>query len=114
QEDHEVKSKSPLKLALRRFMQNKLAVASVVVLIIIIILCVLAPVFTDHDPEKTDLLKIEEGPTDENILGTNGQGQDNFSRLLYGGRISLIVGFSAMFFTLVIGIILGSIAGYYR
>src|SRR5699024_2365455 len=113
-EDPEIESKSPFKLALGRFMQNKLAVASVVVLFIIIILCVLAPLFTDLDPEKTDLMKIEQGPTDENILGTNGQGQDNFARLLYGGRISLIVGFSAMFFTLVIGVILGSAAGYYR
>lgn len=113
-EDTEMESMSPFQLALRRFMQNKLAVVSVVVLIVIIILCVLAPLFTDHDPEKTDLMKIEQGPTDENILGTNGQGQDNFSRLLYGGRISLIVGFSAMFFTLVIGVILGSTAGYYR
>lgn len=105
--------KSPFQLALSRFMQNKLAVISVVVLIIIVLLCVLAPLFTDQDPEKTDLLKIEEGPTDENILGTNGQGQDNFARLLYGGRVSLIVGFSAMFFTLVIGVILGSLSGYY-
>lgn len=107
------KSKSPFQLAFRRFMKNKMAVISSFVLLAIIIVCVLAPVFTDLDPEKTDLLLIEKGPSDEHILGTNGQGQDNFSRLLYGGRISLIVGFSAMFFTLAIGVVLGSIAGYY-
>ncbi|MBY7142510.1 ABC transporter permease [Virgibacillus sp. NKC19-3] len=107
------KSKSPFQLAFRRFMKNKMAVISSFLLVIIIAVCVLAPVFTDLDPEKTDLLLVEKGPSDEHILGTNGQGQDNFSRLLYGGRISLIVGFSAMFFTLTIGVVLGSIAGYY-
>ncbi|WP_164670195.1 oligopeptide ABC transporter permease [Virgibacillus doumboii] len=112
-DESQVKSKSPFQLALRRFMRNKLAVISVFVLIMITIVCVMAPVFTDQDPEKTNLLLIEKGPSEEHILGTNGQGQDNFARLLYGGRISLIVGFSAMFFTLVIGVILGSVAGYY-
>ncbi|WP_373895260.1 oligopeptide ABC transporter permease [Virgibacillus sp. CBA3643] len=109
----ERKSKSPFQLAFRRFMKNKMAVVSTFILLAIIIVCVLAPVFTDLDPEKADLLLIEKEPSDEHILGTNGQGQDNFSRLLYGGRISLIVGFSAMFFTLAIGVVLGSIAGYY-
>ena len=109
----ENKSKSPLQLALRRFAKNRMAVISVFVLLAIIVLCVLAPVFTDLDPEKTNLLLIEKSPSEEHILGTNGMGQDNFSRLLYGGRISLIVGFSAMFFTLAIGVLLGSAAGYY-
>lgn len=111
--DKTKKGESPFQLALRRFVKNKMALISVFVLMAIIILCVLAPVFTDIDPEKTNLLLIEKSPSVEHILGTNGMGQDNFSRLLYGGRISLIVGFSAMFFTLVIGVLLGSAAGYY-
>ncbi|WP_163970925.1 oligopeptide ABC transporter permease [Oceanobacillus halotolerans] len=111
--EEQKKSKSPFQLALRRFMKNKLAVISVFVLLTITTTCALAPLFTDLDPERTNLLLIEQGPSDEHILGTNGQGQDNFARLLYGGRISLIVGFSAMFFTLAIGVILGSISGYY-
>ncbi|MDY0407884.1 oligopeptide ABC transporter permease [Virgibacillus soli] len=111
--EEENKSQSPFQLALRRFLKNKMAVISLVALLIIVIICILAPVFTDLDPEKTDLFLIEEGPSSEHILGTNGTGQDNFARLLHGGRISLIVGFSAMFFTLTIGVLLGSIAGYY-
>lgn len=107
------KSKSPFQLALGRFFRNKMAVISVIVLIFIIIICLLAPVFTDQDPEATNLFQIEQGPSDEHVLGTNGTGQDNFARLLYGGRMSLLVGFSAMFFTLTIGILLGSLAGYY-
>ncbi len=107
------KNKSPFQIAMHRFTRNKMAVISVFVLLAIIIICILAPVFTDLNPEETNLLLIEKGPSEEHILGTNGLGQDNFSRLLYGGRISLIVGFSAMFFTLVIGVLLGSLAGYY-
>lgn len=107
------KSKSPFQIGVSRFLKNKLAVVSLIILVLIILICIFAPLFTDLDPEKTDLLKIEKGPSEEHILGTNGVGQDNFSRLLYGGRISLIVGFSAMFFTLAIGVVLGSLAGYY-
>ncbi|MFC4022449.1 oligopeptide ABC transporter permease [Oceanobacillus longus] len=101
------------KLGLHRFIRNKMAVVSLFILLIIIMICVMAPVFTTIDPEETNLLLIEKGPSNEHILGTNGTGQDNFARLLYGGRVSLIVGFSAMFFTLIIGVILGSLAGYY-
>ncbi|MFD2046681.1 oligopeptide ABC transporter permease [Ornithinibacillus salinisoli] len=111
--NNQSKSKSPFKLAMGRFIKNKMAVISVFLLLIIILICILAPVFTDQDPIVTDLFQIEKGPSDEHVLGTNGTGQDNFARLLYGGRISLLVGFSAMFFTLTIGILLGSLAGYY-
>lgn len=107
------KGVSPFKLALRRFMKNKAAVVSVFILAIIILAVALAPLLTDHDPEQYDLLKIEQGPSSEHLLGTDSSGRDNFARLLYGGRISLIVGFSAMFFTLVIGVTVGAIAGYY-
>jgi peptide/nickel transport system permease protein len=56
---------------------------------------------------------IERPPSEEHPLGNDSSGRDNLSRLLYGGRISLIVGFSSMIFTLLIGVTLGSIAGYY-
>ncbi|GEL78789.1 oligopeptide ABC transporter permease [Tenuibacillus multivorans] len=105
--------KSPYQLALRRFMKNKLAVIGVVTLVIIILASLAAPLLTDHDPTDSEMLMIERPPSSEHILGTDGSGRDNWARLLYGSRISLIVGFSAMFFTLIIGVILGSISGYY-
>lgn len=104
---------SPFRLAFRRFLKNKAAVVSVFVLFLIILSCILAPLLTDHDPIQYDLTKIEQGPSSEHPLGTDSSGRDNFSRLLYGGRISIIIGFSAMLFTLVIGVTLGAIAGYY-
>ena len=94
-------------------MKNKLAIAGLVVLVLIILMAIFAPFLTNHDPVQHDLLKVEQSPTSEHILGTDSSGRDNFSRLLHGSRISLIVGFSAMIFTLVIGLVTGAVAGYY-
>ncbi|TQS75292.1 ABC transporter permease [Ornithinibacillus gellani] len=105
--------KSPFQLAKERFLKNKLAIASIFFLLFIIGAAIFAPFLTDHDPKKGDLLLIEHAPSEEHILGTDGSGRDNFSRLLYGARISLTVGFSAMIFTLIIGVVTGAIAGYY-
>ena len=105
--------KSPLQLSVRRFMKNKLAIVGLVVLVLIILMAIFAPFLTVHDPVQHDLLKVEQSPTSEHILGTDSSGRDNFSRLLHGSRISLIVGFSAMIFTLVIGLVTGAVAGYY-
>ncbi|HWO76775.1 MAG TPA: oligopeptide ABC transporter permease [Bacillus sp. (in: firmicutes)] len=107
------KGTSPTRLAIKRFMKNKLAVAGVIVLFLIILAVVFAPLFTDQDPTKSNLTLIERPPSEEHPLGNDSSGRDNLARLLYGGRISLIVGFTAMIFTLVIGVTLGSIAGYY-
>ncbi|MGP7819206.1 oligopeptide ABC transporter permease [Niallia sp. 01092] len=107
------KSKSPTQIAFERFMKNKLAVASVVILFLIVMAVIFAPLLTDQSPTKSDLLRVEHPPSEGHPLGNDGSGRDNLSRLLYGGRISLIVGFSAMVCTLVIGVVLGSIAGYY-
>ncbi|QUW24094.1 ABC transporter permease [Sporosarcina sp. Marseille-Q4063] len=107
------KHRSPLQLAMRRFLKNKLAIVGLVVFFLIICMAVFAPFLTDHDPTEPNLLLVEQSPSSEHILGTNSVGHDNFSRLLYGSRVSLIVGFSAMSFTLIIGLITGAVAGYY-
>lgn len=105
--------KSPGQLAFQRYMQNKLAVAGTVMLLLIILSAIFAPLLTNIDPTKADLTRIEQPPSSEHILGTDSSGRDNFARLLYGGRISLVVGFSAMMFSLIIGVVTGTIAGYY-
>ncbi|MDQ0155397.1 oligopeptide ABC transporter permease [Robertmurraya andreesenii] len=111
--DKAEKGTSPTRIAINRFMKNKLAVISVIMLIVIILLVVFAPLITDQNPTKSNLSLVERPPSADHPLGNDGSGRDNLARLLYGGRISLIVGFSAMIFTLVIGVLLGSIAGYY-
>ncbi|MEC5425662.1 ABC transporter permease [Virgibacillus sp. C22-A2] len=107
------KHKSPFQLARGRFLKNKLAIAGIIVLTFVVLAAVFAPLLTEHDPRRGDLLLIEKAPSSEHILGTDSSGRDNFSRLLYGARISLTVGFSAMLFTLIIGIVTGAVAGYY-
>jgi peptide/nickel transport system permease protein len=107
------KGTSPFQLAFKRFMKNKLAVAGVIILSIIVLAVLFAPLITAHEPTKSNLTMIERPPSAEHPLGNDSSGRDNLSRLLYGGRVSLIVGFSSMIFTLLIGVTLGSIAGYY-
>ena len=109
----ERKHKSPLQLSLQRFMKNKLAVLGIVFLLLVILSTVFAPFLTSHDPAKGNLMLIEHPPSAEHILGTDSSGRDNFARLLYGGRVSLTVGFSAMLFTLIIGVVTGALSGYY-
>jgi len=108
-----VKSASPFKLAMRRFLRNKLAVAGIFILVFFVIIALLAPILATHDPTKSNLMNVMGKPSAENYLGTDSSGRDNFSRLVYGSRVSLTVGFAAMFFTLTIGVILGSLSGYY-
>ncbi|AVQ98082.1 peptide ABC transporter permease [Oceanobacillus iheyensis] len=106
-------NQSPFTLARKRFFKNKLALAGIVVLVIFILAALFAPLLTEHDPTKGDLMLIEKPPSADHILGTDGSGRDNFARLIYGSRISLTVGFSAMLFTLIIGVVTGAVAGYY-
>ncbi|MGM8212167.1 oligopeptide ABC transporter permease [Virgibacillus sp. W0430] len=105
--------KSPFQLAVKRFLKNKLAIMGVIILIIISLTAIFAPLITNHDPTKGDLLFVEQSPTSEHLLGTDASGRDNFARLLYGGRVSLTIGVSAMLFTVAIGVVLGSLSGYY-
>lgn len=109
----EEKSVSPTRLAFRRFRKNKLALVGIVFLAIMVLVAIFADVIATHDPKISQLAKIEAKADSENWLGTDGSGRDNFSRLVYGTRISLTVGFFAMLFTVIIGGTLGSIAGYY-
>jgi peptide/nickel transport system permease protein len=107
------KSKGPWRLAFERFLQNKMAIFGVVFLIVVTIMCVGAPLFTHLDPKAFDLMSIESPPGGAHFLGTDESGRDVWARLLYGGRVSLLVGFTAMIITIGIGVTVGAIAGYY-
>lgn len=111
--DEDERHRTPFQLSMQRFLKNKLAVAGVFILLFVILVAIFAPFFAQHDPTKSDLLKVEQPPSKEHILGTDSSGRDNFSRLVYGARVSLTIGLAAMLFTVVIGVFLGSISGYY-
>jgi peptide/nickel transport system permease protein len=99
----------------RRFLQHRLAVAGGCVVILLLVMAVLANVISPHDPLALDTQRRFIPPlTDSSfVLGTDEMGRDLLSRLFYGGRISLVVGVAAMFATIVTGLIIGLISGFY-
>ncbi|HEY4551659.1 MAG TPA: oligopeptide ABC transporter permease [Bacillaceae bacterium] len=101
------------KIFVRKFMKNKLAVIGAIVLLVIIMLALLAPWIAPYDPGKTSMADKLTAPGKEYWLGTDRFGRDILSRLLYGGRISLMVGFASVAGALVIGTTIGALAGYY-
>lgn len=106
------KASSPRRRALRRFRQNKLAMAGVVLLVSVVIASAAATLIAGSDPTSIDLANIFSAPSSEHWLGTDQAGRDILSRLLHGGRVSLTIGFAAAISTVVIGLTLGLIAGY--
>lgn len=107
------KSLSPWAMARKKFLKNKLAMTSLFFLLIVAILSILAPYITTADVTRINIGEMGLKPSGEHWLGTDKSGRDVFTRLLYGGRISLLVGISCTFFVILLGTIVGSIAGYF-
>ncbi|KGR86357.1 MULTISPECIES: oligopeptide ABC transporter permease [Lysinibacillus] len=107
------KSPSPWVIARRKFFKNKLALISLIFLLFVIILSFLAPYITTKDIVRVDFTQISKPPSSENWLGTDTNGRDVFTRMLYAGRSSLTVGLSCMFFIVLIGTTVGAISGYF-
>jgi len=100
------------RLVWRRFRRHPGALVGSVVLLIIIVSCLLA-FLSPYDPLKSDITNRLQPPSLEHPFGTDALGRDLLTRVLYGGRISLLVGFMVVVITLLIGVPVGAIAGYY-
>lgn len=100
--------------ALKRFSRHKLAMFGTVALILIVLLTLFAPFITQHSPSNIDLLNRSQGPSLEHPLGTDATGRDVLARTLYGGRVSLAVGLVAVTLSTLIGVLIGSLSGYFR
>ena len=96
-----------------RFRTNKLGVAAAIFLLVLFLLSFLAPWIAPYDPVAIDVKAVLMPPSLEHPLGTDMLGRDVLSRLIYGSRISLKVGFVAVGIATVIGTFLGALAGYY-
>jgi peptide/nickel transport system permease protein len=107
------KRRSHWSIAWRRFRRHKLAMIGLAMLTVFTLLAVFAPVVAPYGMDEQDLFKIAEGPSSENWLGTDELGRDVLSRLIYGGRVSLLVGLGAAMITTVIGVIVGTTAGFF-
>ena len=101
--------------AMKKFIHNKKAMLGLAIVTILVLAVVFIPLFTDLDAYTTDRAAgFNKPPSDAHILGTDDVGRDLFARLLYGGRISLFVGITSTIISVLIGIPLGLIAGYFR
>ncbi|MGQ0441985.1 MAG: ABC transporter permease [Methylophilaceae bacterium] len=95
-------------------LSNSLALAGFFIIVFVFLLSMLAPVISPYDPNAIDVKAILLAPSTMHWMGTDGLGRDVLSRMLHGGRISLLVGLVAVGISTAIGILLGAIAGYYR
>ena len=99
---------------LKKFSQHKLAMLGLAIILLEVILVVILPVIMKLDPYTSDVLNFSAAPGPGHILGTDDTGRDVFARLVYGGRVSLEVGLLSAIISLMIGVPLGLLAGYYK
>jgi len=97
----------------RRLLENKLTVAGGVIVSVLLAASLLAPFIAPYDPAPIHVDRVLVPPCKEHPLGTDQLGRDVLSRIIWGGRISLLVGFVAVGIATAIGVVLGAVAGYY-
>jgi len=97
----------------KRFSRNKLSVTGAIIVLALITISLLAPVIAPYDPTTIDVYNVLSPPSRAHMLGTDELGRDLLSRIIWGSRVSLKVGFVAVGIAIFIGIFIGSIAGFY-
>ncbi|MEF2782666.1 oligopeptide ABC transporter permease [Erysipelotrichaceae bacterium HCN-30851] len=108
-----IESIGPWRIALRKFMANKVAVAGLIIFVLIVLSVIFVPMIMGIDVYDLDLTQSNQAPSAAHWLGTDDQGRDCLYRLFLGGRISILVGVIAALITVILGCIVGGIAGYY-
>lgn len=103
---------------MRSFVQalirRKIALAGALVLLLILGLAVLAPVVSPHDPMDLDPSVRLQGPSGTHWFGTDHFGRDIFSRVVYGARLTMVSGIGVVLFSVVLGVLVGILSGYFR
>lgn len=107
-------SASPSRQLFRRLRRSRSTQIGLILTLIVAVLSLGAPLITNVDPNAMTPSAILEGPSRAHPFGTDDFGRDVFSRVLHGGRISLLVGFVVSAVTAVLGFLVGTLAGYYR
>jgi oligopeptide transport system permease protein len=98
--------------AWRRYLRNHGAVAAGAIFGLIVLYCLLAPVFSPHDPNRVDFTQAYEGPSWSHPLGTDNFGRDLLTRTALGGRVSIGIGIGATLAILLIGVTYGALSGF--
>ena len=103
-----------MKQTFGKALSNPLALIGFFIIATVMLLALFAPLIAPYDPDAIDVRAILLPPSEAHYMGTDGLGRDVFSRMLFGARISLLVGIVAVGIATAIGVVLGAIAGYYR
>jgi peptide/nickel transport system permease protein len=105
---------TPWRISMRRLKKNKLAMVGLIFLVLMILFCVLGPLFSSYnDITEVDVLNAKQAPSAAHLLGTDTSGRDILTRLMLGGRVSLMIGLIATAVEIFIGAFLGCVSGYY-
>lgn len=104
--------KKNVNRTLRKLLNNKLAIAGIVIFLIILLSSIFAPLLTKYNPLDVDMNNVLKSPSSQHLFGTDKVGRDVFARVLYGGRISILVGLGSALGCAAIGVLLGCYAGY--
>jgi peptide/nickel transport system permease protein len=118
-----VAARSPLQLFWRRFRKDKVALAALAFIVLLILIAIFGPLIRkvldvpppdQGSPEALDAFGLPSGPSSEHLMGVDDVGRDIFSRVLEGARVSLLVAFIGTGLSVLIGVTMGMIAGFFR
>lgn len=112
-QDEAYTTSTPLRDMWSRLKKNKLALVGLFLVVLLILLAIFAGVIAPYDPTQNYLKESLKAPSLKHLMGTDVLGRDIFSRVIYGSRASLIIGVVATSISLVIGVFLGAISGFY-
>ncbi|MGL1890037.1 MAG: ABC transporter permease [Spirochaetaceae bacterium] len=112
QEEAGLLKKSSMNRQLRKMLNNKLAVSGIIIFLIIMLCTIFAPLISTHDPLAINLKSALRPPSADHFLGTDRVGRDIYSRIIYGGRVSILVGLGSALGAALIGVTIGCYAGY--
>ena len=102
-----------MRTVLIKLLKNKFALIGLIVITLLIIVALFAPVISSYTPSQQNVFERLQPPSMSHLFGTDDLGRDVFTRMVFGARVSLAVGFISVFIILVIGTFLGIISGYY-
>ncbi|MED4753428.1 nickel transporter permease [Brevibacillus choshinensis] len=106
-------ARSPWRMIVNRFKKNKRAMAGLWMVLVFLVVAIFAPWIAPHDPFEQNMQVMLESPSIHYFFGTDEFGRDIFSRVIYGAQISLMIGIVGVLISIVFGVALGTISGYF-
>ena len=108
-----IKKSSLMRKYMYKFAQNRLAMTGLVIVTVLILLAIFAPILSKYDPVLIDPAVRNQPPSAEHLLGTDRLGRDVLTRLMYGGRVSILVGLASALLATGLGVVLGCVSGWF-